>query len=376
MEVKMKKLMVITLFLLLLVFPNFSSDRLTKEFKVQDGQELEVNLKSGGSIAIEGWNKKKVKVEVIFRSGDRDDWDIEFTQTRKGIEIESDYWNNGKRSPRFYISVPQRFNLELKTMGGNISLENVQGKIKGKTMGGSLDLRDLKGELEMTTMGGKITLKDSDVDGSVKTMGGRVLLENVVGNIKGSSMGGNVVYKNVKSRKGESTGKVVKISTMGGSINVDEAPYGADVHTMGGKIRIKSAKKFIKAKTMGGDIDVDSIDGEIKATTYGGDIEVNMTGNPQKGKRDVELRSLGGDITLYVPSGLSMKVDIEIGYTKYTHREFKIYSDFDIKVEKSKTWDRKKGTPRKYLYGKGTIAGGKNLIKIKTINGNVYLKKR
>jgi DUF4097 and DUF4098 domain-containing protein YvlB len=188
-------------------------------------------------------------------------------------------------------------------------------------------------------------------------------------------MGGNVVYKNVKPRNGKSTGKVVHITTMGGSINVSDAPEGAEVHTMGGKIHIRSAKQFVSAKTMGGDIEIDDIDGWVKATTMGGNIEVTMTGDPDKGKRDVTLSSMGGDITLTVPGGLSMNVDIELVFTEKRQGKYKIFSDFDIKEEISDKWDFGNGTPRKTIHGTATLKGGKNRIKIETINGNIYLKK-
>jgi hypothetical protein len=315
-EVHMKRIVLILVTLLLLIAtPAWSSDLLEKEFVAKEGQKLDINLKSGGSIQINGWNKKIVQVKAHFKNGSSEECQIEVKQSGDVISIESDFdpFESKKcRSPKLEILLPRRFDLKLKTMGGNISIENVQGDIDGRTMGGSLNLSRLKGQIRMTTMGGEITLTDSDLDGSVKTMGGRVLLENVVGDIKGSSMGGNVVYRNVKSRKGKSTGKVVKITTMGGSINVDEANEGADVHTMGGDINIKYAQKFAQAKTMGGDISIDEINGWVKATTMGGDIDVVMTGDPTQGKRDVELTSMGGNISLAVPEDLSMDIDIEL----------------------------------------------------------------
>ncbi len=377
-EVQMKRLLVLLVTLILISLPAFSTEVLEKEFRVKEGQKLDVNLKSGGSIQIIGWNKKVVYVKVYFKNDSTDECNLELKQSGDVIKIESDFnaFQSGKcRSPELEIQVPRRFDLKLKSMGGSISIENVEGDIKGRTMGGNLNLSRLKGEIRMTTMGGKIILTDSDIDGYVKTMGGRVLLENVVGDIKGSSMGGNVVYRNVKSRKGKSTGKVVKITTMGGSINVDKAVEGADVYTMGGDINIKYAGMFAKAKTMGGDISIDQIDGWVKATTMGGDIEVVMTGDPKKGKRDVELSSMGGDISLTVPENLSMNIDIELVYTKRNWKKYKITSDFKINIEESNTWEKRNGSYRKYIYGKANIKGGKHRIKIKTINGNIYLKK-
>jgi DUF4097 and DUF4098 domain-containing protein YvlB len=260
-------------------------------------------------------------------------------------------------------------------MGGDIRVDNVEGDIRGKTMGGALDLSNLKGDLSLTTMGGDVTLVKSEVEGSVKTMGGKVLLEDVVGGVNGESMGGDVVYRRVSNKKGESTGNEVKIKTMGGDINVDEAPDGADVHTMGGKIRVASAAKYVKALTMGGDIEIEEIDGLVNATTMGGDIEVTMIGDPKRGDRSVLLKSYGGDITLTVPAGLSMNLDVELAYTRGHEDEYEIMTDFPMTLKESAEWIRGKGDARKIISGTGVVSGGKHKIRIETINGNVRLIK-
>jgi hypothetical protein len=46
-----------------------------------------------------------------------------------------------------------------------------------------------------------------------------------------------------------------------------------------------------------------------------------------------------------------------------------------MKLEKTKEWERDGGTKKKYIYGTGEIKGGKNLIRIKTTNGNIYIRK-
>jgi len=101
----------------------------------------------------------------------------------------------------------------------------------------------------------------------------------------------------------------------------------------------------------------------------GGDVEVKMVGDPKDGDRDVKLTSMGGDITLVVPNGLSMDIDIEIAYTKNSRKDFddcKIVSDFKIDEKRTTEWERKKGnSERKYVYGKGSVDGGKNKITIR-----------
>jgi DUF4097 and DUF4098 domain-containing protein YvlB len=206
-------------------------------------------------------------------------------------------------------------------------------------------------------------------------------------------MGGQMIRRNVTNRRGDSTKDEVHISTMGGNIEVDDAPSGADVQTMGGNISIRSASKFVKAKTMGGsieigqangtvnvttmggDIQIDSVDGTVQATTMAGDINVTLVGDPEKRDRAAKLKSMSGDVALTVPSSLSMGVDITLAYTRESSRDYKIISDFPIQLDSTKEWDHSQGSPRKYIYGTGTIAGGKNKLKIETVNGDVYLKK-
>jgi len=70
---------------------------------------------------------------------------------------------------------------------------------------------------------------------------------------------------------------------------------------------------------------------------------VRMVGDPAKGKRDVEIQSVGGNIVLTVPSALSMDFDITLTYTKNSRRTYGIISDFEMKQEETDEWDRDKG---------------------------------
>jgi DUF4097 and DUF4098 domain-containing protein YvlB len=350
-----------------------------KQFNVQPGSKLEVDLKTGGSISITGWDRNEVVISGRIGGRDAEECDVEATQTSEGVRLTSNYVRHrNERNSRldFVISVPQRFNLDLETMGGSITLKTLEGTMHGRTMGGTMTLANLKGSLDLTTMGGAVTLTGSDVDGSVKTMGGDVLVEDVSGNVKAVSQGGKVTQKNARTTSGKGSRNEVTIKTMGGDINVDDAPAGTDVHTMGGDIHIRSAAQFARAKTMGGDIDIDAIDGSVTATTMGGDVFVTMTGDPATGDRDADIQSMGGTVTLTVPAALSMTIDIELAYTKDAHDTYEISSDFPIQQEQTKSWEYDHGSPRKYIYGKGTVNGGKHKIRLKTINGNVYLKKK
>jgi hypothetical protein len=353
----------------------FDDNNEEAEYKLSLGKNLEVNLIDGGSIKIIGWDKESVKV---LCKGGINKCNVKVEETSDGLKISQDiifkrHHNHGGFVLEVYA--PGKVNLQLQTNGGDILLDKIEGEIGGKTMGGDLNLNNLKGNISLETMGGDISLKNSFVDGIVSTMGGDVVIADVVGEIKGKSMGGDVSYKNITNKKGESTGKQIIISTMGGDLNVDDAPAGADVHTMGGDIIIRSAKKFVKAKTMGGEIKVDEVDGWIEATTMGGDISVNLLNTLKDEKHDVNLKSLGGDVTLYIPENFPMDVDITLAFTKDHEGDVDIISDFNLTKETTKEWDRSNGSARKYIYGKAQLNGSGNKVIIETVNGNIYLKK-
>jgi len=346
-----------------------------KEFSTRKGKKLELDLKTGGSIEIAGWSKDVVSISAHGDGGD--DCRIEARETDEGVFVRSRYSydddDNDSRL-RFEVMVPQKYNLAIQTTGGSINIRGVDGKIEGETMGGELELSDLKGELALTTMGGDITLSHSIADGKVETMGGHVRLTDVSGNVKGSSMGGDVKYENVRGN-GSSAQDEVKLSSMGGDLELSDAPKGATLNTMGGHIHVGSAADHVKAETMGGDIDLDSVDGWIYAKTMGGDVTARMIGDASHGKRDVDITSYGGDIEVTLPANLSMDFDLEIEYTNHHRDEHQIISDFQVSREESKEWDSDHGTPRKYVYGTGKVNGGANRVHIHTINGNIVLKK-
>lgn len=344
---------------LLIALPLFAAQRVP----AKSGGTLDVKLNPGGAITIVGTSAAEVVVEAT-----NDEGNVEVSRRGDTVTVERDM---GRRVD-LRIEVPSSFNIQLHTNGGGVSIANVSGTIKGRTMGGPLKLEKLRGKLDMETMGGNIDLTDSEVDGEVSTMGGRVLLKNVSGDINGKSMGGNVIYDNV-TRPDGSTGKAVVISTMGGRIDVATAPAGADVKTMGGDIHIKQAAEYVKASTMGGDVRIDAVDGTVSASTMGGNVDVTVVGGSAR-DRDVELKSMGGEITLTLPANFAGTFDVEIIYTRNSRRDYKITSDFPLNITETPEWSYSRGVPRKTI--RGTGGSGGNTVKIETTNGDVVIRKR
>ncbi len=346
-----------------------------KEVNASPGETLDVNVR-GGSIQVSGWEKNLVAVNATVGGGDAGAAGLEVRRTDTGVEIVQRGGRHQTRRLDIRVSVPRKFNLDIATMGGSITVDNVEGSLGGTTMGGELRLTRVGGTLAMSTHGGNVLLRDSSADGSVRTMGGQVLFENVTGDVKGTSMGGNVVYRNVTRRDGSATGNSVNITTMGGEIEVADAPDGAELSTMGGDVQVGRARGFVKAKTMGGSIELGAVDGWIEATTMGGDVTAAMVGNPAQGDRHVMVDSKGGDIDLTLPAGLAMDVDVQIVFTKDSSRDFEITSDFPLQITTTPEWSYGKGNAHRIIRGSGRNGSGKNKVTIRTINGDVRIQKR
>jgi hypothetical protein len=337
-----------------------------KEFIASSGKKLSVEL-PGADVDITGWDQELVSVTTRFSGRDDQIGTFDFNQSLNGVEICSRHLRNGPRYPKdskLEIRVPKRFDIDINIIAGRISINDVAGHIKGVSMAGDVNLRALKGALNLETMAGNISLLNSDVSGQVKTMAGQVVMQGVSGSIQGSSMTGDVVHRKSPQRLQKPISEI-RVFRMAGDINVPQAPAGADLTTLAGNIRVRSAAGLVKAQTNAGNIVIGAVDGSVQAATMAGGVSVRMVGQADKGKRDVEITAMGEVTELIIPAGLSMQVEIALAQTVDRVRDYQIISDFEIQQSDS----------GQYLYGTGSFGDGRNRIKIKTVNADVYLRK-
>ncbi|PKI14910.1 DUF4097 family beta strand repeat-containing protein [Colwellia sp. 12G3] len=189
------------------------------------------------------------------------------------------------------------------------------------------------------------------------------------GNIRVSGLSGGLKVCNASSYY--NNGSVV-INSKGGSVQVTSAPEGVNVKTGGGNINIQDATKYVVAETGGGSIDIQLDSGEVSARTNAGDIEVKIS-NETIQSGNIELITGLGDVWLYLPKNYSMNLEVEIAYTADTNGDYKVDSDFPLPLSTS---DKKtsSGTPKKFLHGETMLNDGQHSVKIKTTNGNVYIR--
>lgn len=363
-----------------------AENQFTERHDFKPGQTLSLDLTSGGSITIEGWEQPGIEVTYGDKRNSLDNYQIDFKNEANGLSVSAELVSQLNSSSLYFeFKAPREMVLDFYTAGGSLNLSGLSGTFSGKSGGGTLLIENVNGQLDLHTGGGKIHVKDSVVDGSVRTGGGKALVEDVTGDLTASSGGGAVTYKNVYSRDGSirspnrnklesASEETVLISNAGGSIKVDTAPEGADVYTGGGKIRVKGADRFVSARTGGGDITIELLAGWVEATTGAGEVEVFIAENAVD-KGDINLTTGNGDVLLTVPENFSMDLVVELGVTNNTSKTYRINSDFDIDIRTDDDWTYSRGTPRKFTHGTAILNGGDHRVEIQTTNGNVYIRK-
>jgi DUF4097 and DUF4098 domain-containing protein YvlB len=358
------------------------------------GERLTLDLRTGGDLHITGGDADEVRVRARDRRGNCDDCVFWLERDEHGVTLVSRHQEERRRnrstSLTFEVTVPRRYDVRLSSPGGAVQIRDVEGDLRGTTAGGALNLSGLRGTLDLRTMGGGVTLRGSEVDGRVHTMGGAVLIEDVVGNVRGSTMGGAVTQRRVTRRDADATAAVaagarngasagpVRMNTMGGDITVAEAPDGANLRTMGGRVRLETSRGEVRIHTMGGNIHVGGADGgPIHASTMGGNVQVRMVGDPGVGDRSVEISSMGGNVELVVPAGLSMRVEIEIAYPAERAGRYSVRSDFPLEQrEEEGGWIESRNRETRTIRATGAVGGGEHRIRIRTVDGNVTLRQR
>jgi hypothetical protein len=160
-------------------------------------KRLTLDLKSGGNVKITGGTDKVVRIKVTDAGKPCGDCGVTLEQGRDGLQLRSTRVASAG-TLQFEIEVPEHFDLQLASAGGEVSIEGVDGEIKGQTEGGALELRRLSGIVDLQTKRGNVTLRESYASGRVHTTDGRVLLEDVGGTVAGSTASGKLIERRVE----------------------------------------------------------------------------------------------------------------------------------------------------------------------------------
>ena len=405
----------------------------------RSGGTLSLDLKTGGKIILSGWDRQEVFVRASLSGRDWRATKVTLEPTAGGARLTSEFTASGSSqssSHVFEIKVPRNYNATISSAGGSVSIADIDGTFKGQTGGGEINIQRANGDVDIQTGGGDVRVSDSRVDGNVSTGGGIVRIEGVTGNIIGESGSGPVIQSKSSSTSvrhengttlvaigtgdgevhvgagsgkgsGKSTGTVssggsstyistgggistttrwpdeggsrtgfamsgIRMSMAGGPISLAAAPDGARVTTGGGRIRIGPSGGEVYAMTGGGDIDIGPATGSVEAHTGAGDVRIELQG---AGAHSVDVTSGKGEVVLVVPRDLNAILQLETAYTDNLGHRTRIISDLPLHTTETTNWDNSEGTPRRYVRARQTVGRGGEVIRVRTVNGDVIIKR-
>ncbi len=115
------------------------------------------------------------------------------TMVQSGNKVEVKFKGDDSNRIEFEISIPSKFNLDLSTGGGNITLNNdLDGKIDASTAGGNISVKNIIGKADISTAGGNITVGDINSKADISTAGGNIKVGNINSDADISTAGGDM----------------------------------------------------------------------------------------------------------------------------------------------------------------------------------------
>lgn len=267
-----------------------AADRLEQSIPIAPGGTLSIEL-DAGSIEIE--THDEARVEIDARASGWGEMKFELEHDENEVELVGSFggWLSGLGGGRVRVRarVPEHFDLNLRTSGGNIEVQDLQGDVDAETSGGTIDLKEVEGEVSAETSGGGITAQEIRGALEVKTSGGPIHVSEVSGPVQAETSGGGIRIRDA--------GAEVDARTSGGSVAVRFAgmPEG-HVETSGGSIEIElpeGAGVDLEAGTSGGRVEIDSsiqVDGSVSRHEVSGELN--------GGGESLDLRTSGGNIRI------------------------------------------------------------------------------
>lgn len=258
-----------------------------KTYKVAPGGRLTMRV-DRGSVEIKTSSDDKVQVQITrklkgFASGDAlKEHKIDITQAGNDVTITAEspksglFWNRRANLQVAYtISVPKKYNIDLKTAGGGITVGDLQGEVRCATSGGSVNLGEIEGPVFARSSGGGVRVKQCGGKADVKTSGGGIQLGLMRGAVEAQTSGGSISLAGAKG--------YARLKTSGGGIKIEEAAGSVEAATSGGSVSARFSGQP---------------GGPCRLSTSGGNIEVRL---PEAVKADISASTSGGRVTTEFP---------------------------------------------------------------------------
>ncbi len=299
-------------------------DHVRKSTPVTSATRLVLNA-DVGTIRVQPGIDRTVEVDVFFRGAPpsraefdrmRRDFTLDVTQQGSDIRVKGAFhkgwepmlafwplfvghklcrnwecleYGSWLREVEYRITVPEKFNADVETSTGPISVSNLKGEVNARTSGGSLSFDGVEGAVNGQTSGGGVTVAGGKGKAVVRTSGGPIRIREVGGDVDASTSGGPIFIERNIGR--------VRARTSGGGIEIREATGAIDASTSGGGVNASLAgqpKEDCRLDTSGGSINVSlskDIHVDLDASASGGGVWTNFAVAGRDDRHRGELRT-------------------------------------------------------------------------------------
>jgi len=311
-------------FILALTASAASEDNISQHVDSTPGGKLVVDI-DFGTIAVTAGADDKVALEAHRKIdfGDQAREKEYFSATPVAITKEGNvvtvrarsstqksWWNFGHSEThgQYTIRVPKKFETDLRTDGGDVTISEVTGNTTVKTSGGKLGLNHLEGNLTANTSGGSIEVEDCRGPIKIETSGGDITVADGTGTLEARTSGGRIEVRNFSGN--------TEVKTSGGNLNLQRIAGKLIGKTSGGSIQASIPADVVgdvKLQTSAGNIDVSlsatatvdidartsvgKIFSRLQFETSDGDSE-HLRGKLNGGGKSVKLETSVGNITI------------------------------------------------------------------------------
>ncbi len=277
----------------------------------------------------------------------------------------------------FDVTVPRNYHLDVTTHAGNVTIEDVDGRVVLASRGGNITAGRIGGGARLETQGGHITARDVGGELVALTAGGHITAGHVAGGAVLRTGGGHIKVASIHGPGQVETGggdvhvektgaKLVAVSE-GGQITFAEAQGPIEARTAGGGIRVLRVTGPMQLQTTAGSIFLTQVQDAVRASTDSGSITAWFA--PEWKKAASRLAAGQGDIIVYLPRELTLTLDVVIEMSE-GHR---VVADPRLPL---KFIYRKPvpGASPPSLRAEATMNGGGEVLRLHAVAGNIHLR--
>jgi DUF4097 and DUF4098 domain-containing protein YvlB len=305
-----------------------SEENITRQIDATPGGKLIVDVEFGAiDVASGADNQVTVKAHRKIDFGDQaiekeyfsavpvavtSDGNVITVRARGSKQKNAWSCGHSETQGRYTIHVPKKFQTDLRSDSGDVSVGEISGSTTVKTDGGKLAFRHLEGSLNANTSGGSIEVEDCRGPTKIETSGGDITVAAGTGTLDAKTSGGRIDVRNFFG--------ATQVTTSGGNLELQKISGEIVGKTSGGSIHAAiraDVMDDVQLQTSAGNIDVSlaaNATVDIDASTIGGKIfsglplqttdghSEHLRGRLNGGGTSVKLATSAGNITIKTPS--------------------------------------------------------------------------